>query len=126
MRLIKRREYLPDSSTGYIRPLSVDVRFCSRLYNVRDTIGGTCTVHELIKTAEPILESCRENMSALAKLVPQDQFWRWRETWCMSLRNAIYIASLIEFMKSGTLLTLEQANECLGGIYSCCILGTYS
>lgn len=33
----------------------------------------------------------------------------------MSLRNAIFAATLIEFLKSGSLLTLEQVNDRLGG-----------
>lgn len=34
--------------------------------------------------------------------------------WCTSLRNAIYAAILLEFLRNGTLLTLNQVSDTLG------------
>lgn len=62
----------------------------------------------------PILRSCRDTNTAVASLVPPNQFWRWKEMWSNSLRSAIYSAALVEYLSSGSLITLSQVSEVLG------------
>jgi hypothetical protein len=50
----------------------------------------------------------------MAALVPPHQFWRWKDTWSNSLRTAVYSAALVEFLSSGSLITLSQTSEVLG------------
>ncbi|KAH9950534.1 Translin [Amylocystis lapponica] len=68
----------------------------------------------LLDSVRPTLEGCRETTAALAVLIPANQFWRWKDMWCNSLRSAVYAATLMEYLKSGTLLTLPTVNEVLG------------
>ncbi|KAI9573695.1 Translin [Boletus coccyginus] len=68
----------------------------------------------LLDSVRPILRSCRDTNAAVASLVPPNQFWRWREMWSNSLRSAIYSAALVEYLSSGSLITLSQVSEVLG------------
>lgn len=62
----------------------------------------------------PILRSCQETNAAIAFLVPPNQFWRWKEMWSNSLRTAVHSAALVEYLSSGSLITLPQVSEVLG------------
>ncbi len=72
------------------------------------------TVPALLESARPVLESCRETTTALADIIPADQFWKWKEMWQNSLRNAVFAALLVEYLHSGGLLTLPAVAETLG------------
>jgi len=71
-------------------------------------------VTPLLDSVRPIIQSCKKNSSALAEIIPPNQFWRWKEMWSISLRNAIYSAALVEYMTTRTLLSLEQVGATLG------------
>lgn len=72
------------------------------------------TVAALLDRARPIIQSCQKNSSALAGIIPPNQFWRWKDMWSFSLRNAIYSAALVEYMTTRTLISLEQVSAALG------------
>ena len=63
------------------------------------------------------LLSCKDVTAAIAHLVPANQFWRWKDMWCNSLRSAVFSATLVEYLRSGTLLTLPQVSDILGSTY---------
>ncbi|KAF8133671.1 Translin, partial [Boletus edulis] len=65
----------------------------------------TDTLPPLLDSVRPILRSCHDTSAALASLVPPNQFWRWKEMWSNSL---------LEYLSSGSLITLSQASEVLG------------
>ncbi|KAF5385736.1 hypothetical protein D9757_005458 [Collybiopsis confluens] len=75
---------------------------------------GHFSAPALVKTARPVLLSYRETTSALAFLIPPNQFWRWRESYCNSLRQAVFAAALSEYLTTGTLISLGDASEILG------------
>ncbi|KAI0761964.1 Translin [Trametes elegans] len=68
----------------------------------------------LLDTARPIFESCRETTTALAAIIPPNQFWKWKDMWVNSLRNVVFSATLVEYLHRGTLLSLQQVSETLG------------
>ena len=68
----------------------------------------------LLDTARPILASCRETTAALAEIIPPNQFWKWKDMWSNSLRSAVFSATLVEYLHSGGLLSLEQVADILG------------
>ncbi|KAI0917047.1 hypothetical protein AcW1_007658 [Taiwanofungus camphoratus] len=74
----------------------------------------TDQIAALIESVQPTLSSCRETTAALAELTPPNQFWRWKDMWSTSLRKAVFSAALIEYLRSGVLLSLSQASEMLG------------
>ncbi|KAF9816934.1 hypothetical protein IEO21_03808 [Rhodonia placenta] len=74
----------------------------------------TDKIPALLDNAVPVLESCRDITAALSELIPPNQFWRWKDMWSISLRNAVFASTLIEFLKSGALLTLPRSAEVLG------------
>ncbi|KAI0754948.1 Translin [Daedaleopsis nitida] len=86
------------------------------LSGILNKIHSTRSEHmaALLDTARPVLESCRETTAALANIIPENQFWRWREMWQNSLRNAVFSATLIEYLSSGALLSLPGVAETLG------------
>ncbi|KAF9783492.1 translin [Thelephora terrestris] len=71
-------------------------------------------VAPLLDSVRPIIQSCQKNSSALAEIIPPNQFWRWKDMWSFSLRNAIFSAALVEYMTSRTLISLEQVSATLG------------
>ncbi|KAF9565663.1 Translin [Agrocybe pediades] len=68
----------------------------------------------LLDAVRPTLQGCQETFTALAELIPQNQFWRWKDIWANSTRNAVFVAVLIEYLSSGTLLSIGQVSEHLG------------
>ena len=71
-------------------------------------------VAPLLDSVRPIIQSCQKNSSALAGIIPPNQFWRWKDMWSISLRNAIYSAALVEYMTTRSLISLEQVSAALG------------
>ncbi|KAI0732016.1 Translin [Fomitopsis betulina] len=69
---------------------------------------------QLIATVTPVLDSCKDTTAALADLIPPNQFWRWKDMWSVSLRNAVFAAVLVEYLRSGGLLSLPRAADALG------------
>ena len=72
------------------------------------------TVAALLDSVRPIIQSCQKNSSALAEIIPPNQFWRWKDMWAFSLRNAIYSTALVEYMTTRNLISLEQVSAVLG------------
>ncbi|KIK99637.1 hypothetical protein PAXRUDRAFT_822557 [Paxillus rubicundulus Ve08.2h10] len=68
----------------------------------------------LLDSVRPILRGCHDTSAAIAALVPPHQFWRWKDTWSNPLRTAVYSAALVEFLSSGSLISLSQTSEVLG------------
>ena len=71
-------------------------------------------VPTLLDSVRPTLLTCQETCAALAALVPPNEFWRWKDMWCNSLRAAVFSAALVEYLTSGTLITLSHVRETLG------------
>jgi hypothetical protein len=71
-------------------------------------------VPALIESVKPVLLSCREETVALVEIIPENQFWRWKDMWSNSLRTAVFAAVLIEYLSSRKLLSLAQTAEILG------------
>ncbi|PPQ89650.1 hypothetical protein CVT25_013837 [Psilocybe cyanescens] len=68
----------------------------------------------LIDSVRPILLSCRDVTTTLARIIPENQFWRWKDMWSNSIRTAVFAAILIEYLSSRTLLSIAQSAEILG------------
>ena len=75
-------------------------------------------VTSLLDSISPLLLSCQETSAAIAGLVPPNQFWRWKDMWSFSLRNAVFTATMVEYLKSGTLATIAQVSEILGSKFA--------
>ncbi|KIM65921.1 hypothetical protein SCLCIDRAFT_112103 [Scleroderma citrinum Foug A] len=72
------------------------------------------SIPPLLDAVRPILNSCDETTAALAAIVPPNQFWRWKDMWSNSLRTAVYSAALVEFLTTGSLISLAQTSQTLG------------
>lgn len=70
-------------------------------------------VPPLLDTVSDGLLSCRETCAALANLVPPDQFWKWKDMWSISLRNAVFMATMVGYLRTGKLLTLAEVASIL-------------
>ena len=81
---------------------------------LRTPVSNPQTVAPLLDSARPVIQSCGKNSSALAGIIPPNQFWRWKDMWSISLRNAIYSAALVEYMTTRSLISLEQVSATLG------------
>ncbi|KAJ3552674.1 hypothetical protein NM688_g4028 [Phlebia brevispora] len=71
-------------------------------------------VPTLLDAISPTLQSCGETCAAIAALIPANQFWKWKDMWTFSLRNAVFTAAMVEFLRSGSLLTIAQVSQVLG------------
>ncbi|CAK5284191.1 unnamed protein product [Mycena citricolor] len=74
----------------------------------------TWIVPELLDAVDSVLLSCREITAAIAEAVPADQFWRWKDSWSNSLRSSIYAATLANFLRNRSLLSLSDVSTLLG------------
>ncbi|KAF9534474.1 translin [Crepidotus variabilis] len=68
----------------------------------------------LLDSIRPVLVSCRDNIANLAVVIPENQVWRWKEMWTNSLRTAVFVAVLIEYMLTRQLLSLPDTAIYLG------------
>ncbi|VDC00772.1 unnamed protein product [Peniophora sp. CBMAI 1063] len=68
----------------------------------------------LVQSAREVLFTCQSTMENLAVLIPENQYWRWKDMWINSLRSAVYSAVFCEFLTNGTLLSLESTCDQLG------------
>lgn len=72
------------------------------------------SIPALLDSVRPVLWTCQNVSSALAALIPESQFWRWKEMWSNSLRTAVFAASLIEYLSNRSLISLPRVAEILG------------
>lgn len=78
------------------------------------TIG---VVPALISSVRPILNSCKDVTNDLAMIVPENQFWRWKDMWSNSMRTAVFAAALIQYLEHRTLLSFTESAHILGSKY---------
>lgn len=68
----------------------------------------------LLDLVKPVLLSCQDTTASMATLIPPNQFWRWKHMWTNSIQTAVFVAALVEYLTSHTLITLPQTAELLG------------
>ncbi|XP_006462665.1 hypothetical protein AGABI2DRAFT_224180 [Agaricus bisporus var. bisporus H97] len=68
----------------------------------------------LLDSVQPVFQSCRATISQLASIIPENQFWRWKDLWVHSLRTAVFAVALVEYLKSRDLVSLQQVSDTLG------------
>ena len=83
-------------------------------FRLATVVAEPRSVAVLLDSVRPIIQSCQKNSSALAEIIPPNQFWRWKDMWSFSLRNSIYSAALVQYMTTRTLISLEQVSAALG------------
>ncbi|OCH91850.1 Translin [Obba rivulosa] len=85
---------------------------CGLLNKIHSTPSDQ--IPALLTTVHPVLDSCRDTSAAIAELIPPNQCWRWKDMWTNSLRNAVFAATMVHYLESGSLLTLARVGELLG------------
>ncbi|THV05316.1 Translin [Dendrothele bispora CBS 962.96] len=88
----------------------------------RTMVGNLNKIHStrpesipaLVGAIRPVLASCGETFGGLAELIPPHQFWRWKDMWCHSLRTAVFVAAMIEYLTNRGLLSLQATASTLG------------
>ncbi|TBU62333.1 Translin [Dichomitus squalens] len=106
---VEIREKIKEQVTEFDKRTRTLVGILNRIHSTRSEKMST-----LLDQARPVLDSCRETTAALADIVPPDQFWKWKDMWSLSLRSAVFSATLMEYLNSGTLLSLPAVAETLG------------
>ncbi|KZT19478.1 Translin [Neolentinus lepideus HHB14362 ss-1] len=71
-------------------------------------------IPSLVDSVRPNLQDLRTTTAALHALIPLDQFWRWKDMWSNSMRNAVFCATLMEYLTSGTLMSMAGVSGALG------------
>ncbi|KAF8176993.1 Translin [Pholiota molesta] len=106
---VELREKIKDQ----VKALDKKTRTINGILNkIHSTPSGAMPA--LIESVKPVLLSCREETVALVEIIPENQFWRWKDMWSNSLRTAVFAAVLIEYLSSRKLLSLAQTAEILG------------
>jgi len=72
------------------------------------------SVPPLLEAVEPVLQSCNEIISRLAFIVPENQFWRWKDMWTNSLRTAIFTVVMIGYLTQRDLISLQGVSDIFG------------
>ncbi|KAJ4491375.1 translin [Lentinula edodes] len=103
------REKIRDQVNDFDKKTRILVGILSKIHSTRSE-----SISSLIQTARPVLYSCSETIAELASLIPPNQFWRWKDMWCNSLRTAVFAAALSEYLTNGTLISLESTSNTLG------------
>ncbi|KAI0078276.1 Translin [Panus rudis PR-1116 ss-1] len=103
------REKIKDQVTEFDKKTRTMLGLLNKIHST-----PTAELPRLLESVRPILDSCKETTAAIAVLIPPNQFWRWKEMWSISLRNAVFSATLIEYLSSGTLLPLPEVSKILG------------
>ncbi|KAI0086494.1 Translin [Irpex rosettiformis] len=103
------REKIKDQVTEFDKKTRVMTGLLNKIHST-----PTNQLPALLDSVQPVLYSCSDVTAEIADLVPANQFWRWKDTWCNSLRNAVFVATLIEFLRSESLMTIQQVSDILG------------
>ncbi|KAH9891624.1 Translin [Cubamyces lactineus] len=106
---VEIREKIKDQVTEFDKKARSLSGVLNRIHSTRSD-----QMPALLNTARPILASCRETAAALAEIIPPNQFWKWKDMWSNSLRSAVFSTTLVEYLHSGGLLSLEQVADILG------------
>ncbi|RDB14554.1 Translin [Hypsizygus marmoreus] len=106
---VELREKIKDQVADLDKKTRTMVGMLNKVHSTRKE-----SIPALVDSVRPVLLSCRETTSALVKLIPENQFWRWKELWSNSLRTAVFAAALMEYLSTRTLITLPQVSELLG------------
>ncbi|KAI1789599.1 Translin [Ganoderma leucocontextum] len=106
---VEIREKIKEQVTEFDKKTRTLSGILNRVHSTRSEQMPT-----LLNQARPVLQSCRESTAALADIIPPNQFWKWKDMWHMSLRNAVFSATLVEYLQSGALLSLPAVAETLG------------
>ncbi|KAI0822259.1 Translin [Trametes gibbosa] len=106
---VETRERIKEHVTEFDKKARTLSGILNRIHSTR-----TEQMPTLLDIARPVLTSCQETTAALADIIPPHQFWKWKDMWSNSLRSAVFSAALIEYLQSGSLVSLPQAAEILG------------
>lgn len=77
-------------------------------------LSETCLVPVLVESLRKELLTCKPCTEAIAAIIPNNQFWRWKEMWQYTIRSAVFAAALMEFLVNDELLTIAQVADILG------------
>ncbi|PPQ66260.1 hypothetical protein CVT24_007278 [Panaeolus cyanescens] len=68
----------------------------------------------LLDTVRPHLSGVQSVTLSLSEIIPQNQFWRWKDMWTNSLRTVVFCAALVEYLSTRALLSLPDAAKIIG------------
>ncbi|THH12550.1 hypothetical protein EW146_g7586 [Bondarzewia mesenterica] len=106
---VELREKIKEQVIEFDRKARTMVGMLNRIHSTPSSEVGA-----LLDSVRPVLNSCQATTSALASIVPANQFWRWKDMWTNSLRAAVFSAVLIEYLSNGSLLSLSGVSDQLG------------
>ncbi|KAF8073605.1 Translin [Lyophyllum atratum] len=106
---VELREKIKDQVADLDKKTRTMVGMLNKIHSTRPE-----SIPALLDSIRPVLLSCQETTGALVGLIPENQFWRWKDMWSNSLRSAVFTASLIEYLSTRTLISLPQVAEILG------------
>ncbi|KAI8852864.1 fed tick salivary protein 8 [Chytridium lagenaria] len=72
------------------------------------------TLDEALAKAETAFQRLRQVVQQLSSLVPENQFYKLNMYWSNTMQSACFSAAFYVFLKTGTMMTVEQAEEILG------------
>ena len=73
------------------------------------------TVSDCCAQARKLFTDVQSGFSKLASIVPGDQYYRFHDHWRFSIQRLAFLASLIVYLESGQMATIEQVAEMIGG-----------
>ncbi|KAG8908411.1 hypothetical protein FRB99_006616 [Tulasnella sp. 403] len=69
---------------------------------------------KLVESVTPILQSVHQQTAALAGLIRPHEFWRVKDMFTRTFQLAVYIVTLCEWIRTGTLASISHVSRELG------------
>lgn len=69
----------------------------------------------MLQSLNPLLPPLKESLNNLATLIPQEQFYRYSDSFSRSIQQSSFIIVLSAFLRSGDVPTKEEVESELGG-----------
>ena len=64
------------------------------------------------------MQRTSDAVAVIAELVPENEFWRYKGMWTDSIRTVVFGAALVEYLETGTLITLKGIADLIGSKHS--------
>jgi len=102
----RSRELLRDAINVYERKVRAIIAILNKIHS-NPTL-------DLPATVAPLLKDTHENIVTIVASVKPNEYWRVKDMWSRPLQQAVFIAALCEWLKSGSLIGMTETSNQLG------------
>ncbi|CAG7853070.1 Translin; AltName: Full=Component 3 of promoter of RISC; Short=C3PO [Serendipita indica DSM 11827] len=71
-------------------------------------------VAPLVDSVVKVQETCRGPIATIADLIPENQYWRWRDMYSRHIQNFVFAVALCEYVRSHRVASIQDVTNILG------------